>query len=213
MGEGAHLVVRVTVRRGGASIVLDGDFAPGFTAVVGPSGVGKSTLVAAIAGVIPAHEGRIALGDEVWFDAGRGLSVPAHLRRAGVVFQGLALLPHLSVAENVGYGVPASLGGEERARRVRRALAMTRAEHLAARRPRTLSGGEAQRVAIARALAIEPRVLLLDEPLTALDDALRADLLETLRGCVAERPLPALYVTHRVDEAEALGARVVSLSR
>lgn len=210
--DGVSLDVGVTLRRGSACLRVVARFGPGFTAVLGPSGAGKSTLVAAIAGIVRPTAGRITLGDTCWFDAAGGIDLPAQERRAGVVFQGLALFPHLRVAANVGYGVSRDLPAVERDRRIRGALALTRATHLADRAPGTLSGGEAQRVALARALAPEPRVLLLDEPLAALDDALRGELLETLRACVTARPLPVLYVTHRADEAEALGARTLRLA-
>ncbi|MBV8257238.1 MAG: ATP-binding cassette domain-containing protein, partial [Actinobacteria bacterium] len=144
----------------------------GTTALVGPSGAGKTSVLRVIAGLVRPPQGRVALGDEVWLDTERGVALPPEERRVGLVFQEYALFPHLSVRRNVAYGA----GG----RPVDELLERFRIAHLADARPGELSGGERQRVALARALARDPEVLLLDEPLAALDahtrTAVRAEL-------------------------------------
>lgn len=184
---------------------------PGITAVMGPSGAGKSTLLFTIAGLLRPRRGRVALGDEVLVDTERSVFVPAHHRRLALVFQSLALFPHLSAWENVAYGLPGALPRAERRARAQAWLERTRVGALAGRSPTTLSGGEAQRVALARALASEPRALLLDEPFSALDASLRAELGAELAALVTELRLPTVFVTH--DERDArLAARVVALA-
>ena len=172
----------------------------GVVALVGPSGAGKSSALRVVAGLARPPRGRVALGEEVWLDAGRGLFLPPERRRVGLVFQEYALFPHLSVHANVAYGA----GGKP----VTDLLERLRIAHLADARPRELSGGERQRVALARALAREPEVLLLDEPLSALDahtkSAVRAELAELLRGL----GLPTLLVTHDYEDAAALADEV-----
>jgi molybdate transport system ATP-binding protein len=171
----------------------------GSVALVGPSGAGKSTVLRAIAGLVKPAGGRIALDDDVWFDAGARVWLPPEARRVGVVFQEYALFPHMTVRQNVAYG------GRER---VDDLLERFRIAHLAHARPGALSGGERQRVALARALARDPAVLLLDEPLAALDphtrDAVRVELRATLR----ELALPTLVVTHDFVDAAALADSV-----
>jgi molybdate transport system ATP-binding protein len=174
---------------------------PGVTVLYGPSGSGKSTCLAAIAGLVPIAKGRIALGSEVL--SGDGIHRPVHQRRVGMVFQSLALFPHLTVSQNVAYG---SRGSDPQ-----RWLDRMKVGTLGARRPATLSGGEAQRVALARALASEPQALLLDEPFSALDVTLRRELGAELKSLIAELGIPALLVTHDRDDARALGERVVLL--
>jgi molybdate transport system ATP-binding protein len=210
----AVLSVRVRVaRRPHGEFVLDVafDVPPGLTVLVGPSGCGKSTTLATVAGILTPSAGRIALGDETWFDEASGIDVAAHRRRVSLVFQSLALFPHMSALENVAYGVPRTFGRAEREQRAAAMLERMDAAHLANRRPATFSGGEAQRVALARAFAHEPRVLLLDEPLTALDPRLRARLAQDVRRLVDEVKMPAIYVTHDVGEAMTIADRAVTL--
>ena len=171
-------------------------------ALLGPSGCGKSTLLALVAGLEP-HEGTI-----LW--QGQDLArTPAESRGFGVVFQDYALFPHLNVFENVAFGLRIRRTPPARLReRVAEVLALVGLEHLQGRDVTTLSGGERQRVALARALAPEPRLLMLDEPLAALDRNLRERLAEDLGGILRELDLPAIYVTHDVEEALAVADRV-----
>jgi len=168
-------------------------------ALVGPSGAGKTTVLRAVAGLVRPRAGRISLGGEALFDAARRIDLPPERRRVGLVFQDYALFPHMSVEQNVAFG------GRER---VAELLERFRVAHLASARPEALSGGERQRVALARALARDPAVLLLDEPMAALDahtrGAVRAELQELLR----ELGLPTILVTHDFEDAAALADRV-----
>jgi molybdenum ABC transporter ATP-binding protein len=171
----------------------------GTVALVGPSGAGKTSALRVIAGLARPSAGRVALGDDTWLDVERGIDLRPEERRVGLVFQEYALFPHLSVRANVAYG------GRER---VDELLDRFRIAHLADARPGTLSGGERQRVALARALARDPDVLLLDEPLSALDahtkSQVRGELSELLRGL----ELPTVLVTHDYEDAAALADEV-----
>jgi molybdate transport system ATP-binding protein len=185
--------------------------APGITALSGPSGVGKSTTLALIAGLRRPSRGRIVLGTEVLTDVDARIDVPPHRRGIALVFQSLALFPHLSALDNVAFGLPRPLRGRARHAEAARWLERMQAGHLAARRPLTYSGGEAQRVALARAFASRPRVLLLDEPFSALDPTLRGELAALVRALVDELALPALLVTHDRDDAVHLADRRLTL--
>lgn len=210
----ATLEVSVRVHRGDRRrFALDVEFAapPGITVLFGPSGCGKSTALAAIAGVLRPEQGRVRLGDEVWFDAQTSCHVPAERRRVSLVFQSLALFPHMTALGNVMYGIDRRLPPAVRRVRALDTLARIDATHLADRRPATFSGGEAQRVALARAFARAPRLLLLDEPLTALDTPLRARLAQVVRAYVDTQGIAAVYVTHDVGEAMTIADRAVVL--
>jgi molybdate transport system ATP-binding protein len=211
--SGAALRVDVRVARSGHGFVLEAAFEapPGVTILFGPSGAGKSTLLAAIAGLVRPERGRVALGDDVWFDAEARVDRPVQARRVAFVFQSLALFPHLTAEANVAYGMDRRLPRAERGKRARAMLARVRVEALAERRPATYSGGEAQRVALARAFVIAPAIVLLDEPFSALDAELRADLAADVRALVGELGVPMLHVTHDRAEARSLGDRVVLL--
>jgi molybdate transport system ATP-binding protein len=192
--------------------VLDvaGTFAPGFTVLFGPSGAGKSTLLDCIAGLQQPDSGEIRLGEKVLFNAAGNLSLPPQRRELAYVFQSLALFPHLSVERNIRYGLD-KLSASEQTERMQRFAKSFRIEKLLFRRPAELSGGEKQRVALARSLITLPRLLLLDEPLTALDSALRRSILEDLRAWNRANRIPILYVTHNREEVDAIGERVVTL--
>lgn len=205
--------VRCALERRSESFELDVDFEapPGVTILFGPSGSGKSTTLRAIAGLVRPDAGRIALGDQVWLDTGRRVERPPQERRVAYVFQSLALFPHMTAVGNVCYGIDRGVPRPERRQRARVLLDKLGVAHLADRRPRTFSGGEAQRVALARALAMTPRVILLDEPFSALDRKLRVQLASLVRGLVDELGVPLIQVTHNVGEARALGDRVLRM--
>jgi molybdate transport system ATP-binding protein len=204
------LQVRLTIAR---AFSLEAAFeAPaGFTLVTGPSGSGKSTLLGALAGFVRPTRGRIALGDTAWFDSERRIDVAPQHRHVAIVFQSLALFPHLTAAENVAYGASRALERSARRALATKLLARLRVGHVADRRPATFSGGEAQRVALARALATAPRAVLLDEPFSALDAGLRRDLTADVRELLRGLGVPVILVTHQPDEASAPGDRIVTL--
>jgi molybdate transport system ATP-binding protein len=171
----------------------------GTVALVGPSGAGKTTVLRTIAGLVRPERGRVALDGTVWLDTEAGVDLPPERREVGLVFQEYALFPHLSVRANVAFGGRA---------RVDELLERFRIATLATARPGALSGGERQRVALARALARDPEVLLLDEPLSALDAYTRAHVRGELRDLLRELALPTLVVTHDFEDAAALADRV-----
>jgi iron(III) transport system ATP-binding protein len=176
--------------------------------LLGPSGCGKTTLLRMLAGFVQPDEGEIFFGEQ------RITSLPPRLRDAGMVFQTYALWPHMTVAKNVAYGLHVrGLGRQEVARRVGRALKLVQMESFGERRPTQLSGGQQQRVALARALVIEPRVLLLDEPLSNLDAHLRDELREEVRRLHRETRLTMIYVTHDQKEALTLADRLAVMHR
>ena len=180
--------------------------------VVGESGAGKTTLLRLFAGLDHPDRGRIALGDEVYFDAARRVTVPSWQRAIGFVPQDYALFPHLTVFENVAFGLRAlHMPRAVTLRRATGALEQLGIEALASRHPRELSGGQQQRVALARALVLEPRLLLLDEPLSALDLRNRQGVRTELRRTLAALPCVTVYVTHTPTEALTLGDRIAVL--
>ena len=203
---------RVTV--GGSRFTLDVslEISSGITILFGPSGAGKSTLLDCIAGLLRPDAGRISAGDHVLFDTDRRINLPPPQRRIAYVFQSLALFPHLTVGQNVAYGL-ANLPEAQRAARVKQALEAFRVDQLRERKPGEISGGEKQRVALARSLVTLPRVLLLDEPLTGLDAALKSSIIADLRAWNEAQAIPILYVTHSREEIDALGERVIALDK
>jgi molybdate transport system ATP-binding protein len=195
-----------------SEFVLDVEFqaAAGFNILFGASGAGKTTLLDSIAGLATPDSGRIAIGGHVLFDAAQKIDVPVAKRRVGYVFQDLALFPHLTVAQNVRYGLT-HLTKSQRNDRTAAMLEAFRISHLAERSARKISGGESQRVALARTLVTDPAVLLLDEPLAALDAPTKAKIIDDLRHWNAAHQIPILYVTHSREEVFALGERVLVL--
>ncbi|MDB5912973.1 MAG: molybdenum transporter ATP-binding protein [Ramlibacter sp.] len=203
-----ELVLRLRVARG--DFVLDTDLqlpASGITAIFGPSGSGKTTLLRCVAGLEQAAQARSVIGDQTWEDTALGVRVPTHRRPLGYVFQEASLFDHLDVRGNLEFGrrraaAAAPLAG---------LLKLLGIEALLDRKPHQLSGGERQRVAIARALATQPRILLLDEPLAALDLARRREILPWLERLRDELRIPMLYVTHSGDEVARLADHLVLL--
>jgi len=180
------------------------------TVLFGPSGSGKTTVLRALAGLDRPDEGSIAFGGETWLDAAHGRFAPPQERGVGLLFQDYALFPHLSVRANIAYGL-GRLAAGERAVRVAEQAERFGLGGLLGRRPAGLSGGEKQRVALARALAPQPRLLLLDEPLSALDGPTREALRGELRHLLEQASVPAVVVTHDRTEALALGDRLAVL--
>ena len=185
----------------------------GVTVLFGPSGSGKSTTLRAISGLVRPRRGRVALGDDVWFDSGSRTERPVHLRKVAYVFQSLALFPHLTGAQNTAYGMDRGLDADQRRARAGELMERFHVGHLADRRPDTFSGGEAQRVALARAFAMAPRVVLMDEPFSALDHGLRRDLLAVVTTLVRDLGVPTVFITHHRRDAETLADRVVLLTK
>jgi molybdate transport system ATP-binding protein len=191
---------------------VDVSIQPGINILFGPSGAGKTTLLDCVAGLSKPETGEISIGNRCLFDSSRNIAVPVTRRNVGYVFQDLALFPHLSVEANIGYGL-AALPESERRRRVVESMESLQIAALGLRRPSELSGGERQRVALARALVTKPSVLLLDEPLAALDLPVRMKIADDLRRSVQNLAIPVLYVTHSRDEVFMLGENLLVLER
>jgi molybdate transport system ATP-binding protein len=202
------LAVSLTWRLPGFSLDVAWEAGDGVAVLFGPSGSGKTLTLQCLAGLARPDGGRIAVDGRVLFDAAAGIDVPPQQRRVGYVFQGYALFPHLSVAENVGFGLR-DRPRAERGRRAGEVMERLELQPFAARMPRELSGGQRQRVALARALATDPALLLLDEPLSALDLPLRRALRDDLRAILAQWGTAAVLVTHDFTEAYRLGDRIV----
>jgi molybdate transport system ATP-binding protein len=212
IGLQARVRRRLAAEGGDFELNVNFELRPGITILFGPSGAGKTTLLDCIAGLTPLDDGKIVVGGCSWFDFRAGIDLPASQRRVGYVFQDLALFPHLSVESNVAYGLRQVSDGE-RKQRVSFVSESLGIAQFAKRRPAELSGGERQRVALARALVTRPSILLLDEPLAALDLPVRMKIADDLRRSVKELPIPVLYVTHSRDEVFMLGERMLMLER
>lgn len=195
----------VAVRLG--NLQLEVRLAPvsGSVAVVGPSGAGKSTLLRILAGLERKARGRVTVRDRVWMDTDAGVWVDPWERRVGWVPQDGLLFPHLTVRENLAYGLSVADAPNGASEALDRLAGLVEARHLLDRRPAVLSGGERQRVTLARALLVRPSLLLLDEPFSALDRPLRDDLASRLRSYLAERGIPVILVSHDEADAHALG--------
>jgi ABC-type sulfate/molybdate transport systems ATPase subunit len=206
------LTLHAEDRVGSLDLDVSLEIGAGCLALTGPSGAGKTTVLRIAAGLRRPASGTVVCGDDVWLDTSRGLSLPPERRHCGVLFQDYALFPHLGARENVAYPL----------RRLPRAQRRARAEEMldrfgllarAGARPHELSGGERQRVALARALAVDPRALLLDEPLSALDAHTRASARRTLAATLRDAGVPALLVTHDFAEAALLAGAVAVIDR
>jgi molybdate transport system ATP-binding protein len=197
-----------------AEFLLDVDLSvpAGFTILFGSSGAGKTTLLDCIAGLLHPDSGSIQVGSQVFFDSESDVILPVARRRVGYVFQDLALFPHLTVEGNIGYGLDHA-DAADREKRILAILDAFRIRDLRRRRPREISGGERQRVALARSLVTDPCILLLDEPLAALDSPTKARILDDLRAWNVAHRIPILYVTHSREEVFALGDRVLVLDQ
>ena len=203
--QGDGLALRVALSHGtGFSLDVDVRLpGQGVSAIFGPSGCGKTTLLRCVAGLTRPATGRVTVGGQLWQDDAAGVWLPTHRRPLGMVFQEASLFAHLTVQGNLDYG--------QRRVSLEQAIELLGIGHLLARRPAGLSGGERQRVAIARALATSPRLLLMDEPLAALDAARKAELLPWFERLARELRIPVLYVTHALDEVARLADHLLLL--
>jgi molybdate transport system ATP-binding protein len=192
------------------SLDVDFEAPPGFTILFGASGAGKTTLLDCVAGLITPDVARIVVSERVLFESSSRVNIPVPQRRLGYVFQTLALFPHMTVEQNVCYGLK-HLPASERSQRTAAMLQAFRIADLAGRNIRDISGGESQRTALARTLVTDPDVLLLDEPLAALDASTKSHIIDDLRAWNRTHRIPILYVTHSREEVFALGERVILL--
>ena len=204
------LVVEVEKQLGALALAAQFKTGGGVTAMFGPSGAGKTSLVNMIAGLLKPDRGSILLDDTVLFDAAKAIDVPPHRRRIGYVFQEGRLFPHLSVRQNLDYG-RRMRGYPREGDEMERIAALLGIGHLLQRRPRLLSGGERQRVAIGRALLMRPRLLLLDEPLASLDAGHKGEILPYLVRLRDEAKIPMVYVSHIAAEVRQIATHVVRL--
>lgn len=197
--------------RGDFQLRVQHRFDAGVTGICGPSGSGKSSLLALIAGLLVPQQGRITFDGRCWVDTARGCFVPPHQRRIGLVFQDGQLFPHLNVHANLYYALR-WLPAAQRRVAPDAVIDLLELRPLLQRRPDQLSGGERQRVALGRALLMSPQLLLLDEPLSALDARLKAQILPFLQRVRDQMHLPMLYVSHAPQEIAALTAQVLAIA-
>ncbi len=205
-------VVKRFANKGRMDFVLDVSFSVdnGITVLTGPSGSGKTTILRLIAGALRPDEGIISLRSEIFFDSKKGINRSIQERKVGFVFQDYSLFPHLTAEQNISYGLKA--GSRQLVKsEVSKILSLFHIEHVQSRLPREMSGGEQQRVALARALASEPSILLLDEPLSAVDLEIRSRLLDEIENAQRLADIPFIYVTHNEEEANRLGRRRIKL--
>jgi molybdate transport system ATP-binding protein len=191
---------------------LDASFSVGngFTVLTGASGAGKTSVLRAIAGILTPDEGFIKLGEEIYFDSARKINLPIQKRRVGFVFQDYALFPHLTAQQNIAYGIKSN-NQKMKNEKAGEMLSLFHIEHIKNRIPREMSGGEQQRVALARALALNPLIVLLDEPLSAVDVETRSKLLDEIENVQSRSNIPFIYVTHNETEAERFGKQHIKL--
>jgi molybdate transport system ATP-binding protein len=202
------LVVDVEKRLGAFTLAARFEAPGGVTALFGPSGAGKTTIVNMIAGLLTPDGGSITLNEALLFDAARGINLPPHRRHIGYVFQEGRLFPHLSVRQNLDYGRRMS-GHPRDTDEFQRVCALLDISQLLQRRPRLLSGGERQRVAVGRALLMRPHFLLLDEPLASLDTGHKEEILPYLVRLRDEAGLPMIYVSHTAAELRRIATHIV----
>ncbi|MGQ0501275.1 MAG: ATP-binding cassette domain-containing protein [Panacagrimonas sp.] len=204
------LGIDLAFRRGTFELAARAEFDEGVTGICGPSGSGKSTLLALIAGLLRPASGTIRFDRDVLVDTARRIFVPAWQRHFGLVFQDGQLFPHLPVRDNLLYGYRRLDAGERRFG-LEQVTQLLEIGALLDRRPTQLSGGERSRVALGRALLYSPRLLLLDEPLSALDDRLKQQILPFLKRVAEETRIPMIYVTHAMAEVDYLAGRVLRM--
>ena len=218
LGGGENAANKLPRTKPERAFFLDVEFTvpDGVTILFGPSGSGKTTCLRSIAGIVTPEEGRIALGEQLFFDSATGINLPIQQRRVGFVFQDYALFPHLTAEQNVAYGIrTAHRNGSnhtDKRQRARELLTQLGIEYAAQQYPHELSGGEAQRVAIARALASQPEVFLMDEPLSAVDAQTRERILAEIGSLQKQTGIPFLYVTHNTQEARTIGTHLITLA-
>ena len=180
----------------------------GITAIIGSSGIGKTTVLHLIAGLLRPSRGSITLGTQVLCDTARGICLPPEQRHVGLVFQDYQLFPHLTVRENLAYGAKRNPQAKVDLKHLLEVLELG---SLLDRYPASMSGGQRQRTALGRAILAAPQILLLDEPLSASDEALRASIATYLQRTFAEYPIPTLLVTHDLSSVETLAQQIVRL--
>jgi molybdate transport system ATP-binding protein len=192
---------------------LDATFStgPGITVLFGPSGSGKTTILHLVAGLLRPQHGRIVVEEDVVTDTAAGIFLPPHKRRIGLVFQDAQLFPHLTVAQNLAFG--SWFARQKNGPSSEHVIEVLGIGALVDRRPARLSGGEKSRVALARALLSSPRLLLMDEPLSGLDEDMRRTILPLIETVRDEFGVPMLYVTHARDEAQRLANRIIRIER
>jgi molybdate transport system ATP-binding protein len=200
------------LKNGKPEFSLDAEFlaGEGITVLGGASGAGKTTILRLIAGILMPDEGIIKLDSETFFDSENKINLPIQARKVGFVFQDYALFPHLTAEQNIAYGAKIE-SKKAKFEKAREMLTLFRIEHLKNRIPAEMSGGEQQRTALARALASEPRIVLLDEPLSAVDVETRARLLDEIELAQSRAKIPFIYVTHNEAEATRLGSTRITL--
>ncbi len=182
----------------------------GITVLTGASGSGKTSILRLVAGILTPDEGYIKANSQTFFDSGKNIDLSIQKRRVGFVFQDYALFPHFNAEQNIAYGVKTD-DKKFKTNKAREMLSLFHIEHIGKRIPREISGGEQQRVALARALASDPLIVLLDEPLSAVDVETRAKLLDEVENAQRETDIPFIYVTHNESEAVRLGKHRIVL--